>query len=57
MLVASTLMSPEGQKRPSDYDGAGSVHLLIADLQRKHRHDRLVPTTEDHLTGKGTIQT
>ena len=55
-------ISEMGQKRPSDYDGAGSVHLLIADLQRKHRHDRLVPTTEDHLTdptplGKGTIQT
>jgi hypothetical protein len=35
-------MSETGQIRPSDRNRAWSVHPLIADLRRHHRHDRFV---------------
>ena len=32
-----------GQTRPSDHDGARCVRPLMADVPRRHRHDRFVP--------------
>jgi hypothetical protein len=38
--------SAVGQTRSSDRNRARSVHPLIADLRRQHRHDRFVPEPE-----------
>jgi hypothetical protein len=44
-------MSEMGQTRPSDRNGTWSVHPLIADLQRRHRHDRFVANSGHDLRG------
>ena len=41
-----------GQTRPSDRNRARSVHSLIADLRRQHRHVGFVPKAEMILTSK-----
>ena len=40
-------MSAAGRARSSDRNRAWSVHPLITDLRRKHRHVRFVPNSSD----------